>query len=454
MSDLLSLLSLGSAGIAAQNTGVSVASNNVANVNTPGYSRQRVDLEALVGMPLVGGVRAGSPDRLQDGILAGRIRVATGSLAMSKASAEALTDLEQRLTGGGPSLGEQVSAMFASFGEAAARPTDSIARQSVIASIQELVEGIHARAAELDAAKAELDTRIKENAKQASELAKRLADANKSVAKSNDPVMRDERDRIASQLSSLVGGSARVDADGQMRFVLDGGAVLVDGTHASTLEATRDPATGDTALAVVDGSARRDVTASVRGGTVGALLGVRDGKLAKARTALDQLAYDVAQSANAVHAANAGLDGVSGRDLFTPLASVAGAAAALAIDPAIEDDPSKLALAAVGGGAGNNAGALAMFQLANQSVATGGKTLGNAALDLVGDVATAAASATEDAKRDQLVSDNLAGLRDSLAGVDIQEELTNLARFEHASSAMTKFISTIDELLGDLIDRL
>ena len=111
MSDLLSLLSLGSAGIAAQNTGVGVASNNVANVNTAGYSRQRVDLEALVGMPLVGGVRSGSPDRLQDNILAGRIRVANGSLSMSTASAEALSDLEQRLTGGGSSLGEQLSAM-------------------------------------------------------------------------------------------------------------------------------------------------------------------------------------------------------------------------------------------------------------------------------------------------------------------------------------------------------
>ena len=453
MSDLLSLLSLGSAGIAAQNTGVGVASNNVANVNTAGYSRQRVDLEALVGMPLVGGVRSGSPDRLQDNILAGRIRVANGSLSMSTASADALSDLEQRLTSGA-SLGEQLSTMFKRFGEAAAAPTDPIQRQSVVASIESLVEGIHQRAAELDSAKAELDTRIKDNAKQATELAKRLADANRSVAKSNDPVMRDQRDQLASQLSSLVGGSARIDADGQMRFVLDGGAVLVDGTHASALEATPDPTTGDTSLSVVDGSARRDVTSAIRGGTIGAQLGVRDGDLAKARTALDQLAYDVVQSTNSVHSANAGLDGVSGRNLFGALGGVAGAASAISIDPAIAADPSKLALAAAGGGPGSNAGALALFQLASQSVAAGGKTLGNAALEIVGNVATAAASATADVKRDQLVANNLAGLRDSLAGVDIQEELTNLARFEHASSAMTKFVSTIDDLLGDLIDRL
>ena len=97
---------------------------------------------------------------------------------------------------------------------------------------------------------------------------------------------------------------------------------------------------------------------------------------------------------------------------------------------------------------------VAMTQLANATVATGGKTLGNAAIDLVGDVGRAASRAQADVKRDQIVSDHLAGLRDSLAGVDIQEEMTNLARFEHASAAMTRFVSTIDGLLGDLIDRL
>jgi flagellar hook-associated protein 1 FlgK len=454
MSDLLSLLSLGSAGIAAQNTGIAVASNNVANANTEGYSRQRVDLEALVGSPLVGGVRAGDPDRYQDALLGGRIRVADGALAMSQASAAVLADLEQRLAGGGATLTDELAGMFASFARAAASPTDTISRQEIVDRIQQVVHDIRRRSAELEAAHLELDLSIRQNAQQASALAQRLADTNLAIAKTNDPVMRDERDRLARELSQLVGGSARIDADGQMRFVLDGGAVLVDGQRAARLDATPDPTTGDTVLSVVDGNSRRDVTNAIGAGRLGAELQIRDGMLADARTSLDQLAYDLATSANAVHAANAGLDGVAGRPLFTPLAGVAGAAAALALDPAIEADPKKLALAAPGQGPGSNAGALALYQLANQPVAAGGKTLGNAAIDLVGVVASAAARATADAKRDQLVSDHLAGLRDSLAGVDIQEELTNLARFEHASAAMTRFVSTIDELLGDLIDRL
>jgi flagellar hook-associated protein 1 FlgK len=207
-------------------------------------------------------------------------------------------------------------------------------------------------------------------------------------------------------------------------------------------------------LAVVAGASRRDVTSSIGGGTLGAALQTRDGTVATARADLDQLAFDLAGNLNSVHATHASLDGVSGRTLMTPLAGVAGAAKALEIDPAIAADPTLLALGAPGEGAGSNAGALALFQLANQPVSAGGKTLGDSALALVAKVGSAASSAASDAKRDQLVSDHLAGLRDSLAGVDIQEELTNLARFEHASTAMTRFVSTIDDMLGDLIDRL
>jgi flagellar hook-associated protein 1 FlgK len=88
-------------------------------------------------------------------------------------------------------------------------------------------------------------------------------------------------------------------------------------------------------------------------------------------------------------------------------------------------------------------------------VASGGTaTLGDAALDIVSGVATAGADAKGDVTRDDLVADGLAGLRDSLAGVDTQEELTNLARFEHASTAMAKVITTIDTMLGTLISSL
>lgn len=459
MPDLLSLLSLGSAGIAAQNAGVSIATNNVANANTQGYSRQRVDLESLLGAPLVGGVRSGAPDRLQDNLLAGRIRNAAGSLAGSRAFSQAMLDLEQRVSGGGATIHDQLGTLFGKLGAVAATPTDATARTAAVASARELATGIRGRALELDAARTEANLRIREDAATATTLAKRLADSNAAVARTNDPVIRDERDRIAAQLSELVGGAARVDADGKMRFVLDGGGVLVDGDQAAQLAVIPGTTSPDLQVELVSGSVRRDVTQSlasfrINGGRLGANLTARDGAIATARNELDQLAYDITTRFNAVHTANAGLDGVSGRAMFAPLGGVAGAASAIAIDPGLDADPSVLATAAAGAGPGDNRGALALYGLATQPVATGGKTLTGAALDLVSRIGSQAAEASASVTRDELVGEHLAGLRDSLAGVDIQEELTNLARFEHASSAMTRFVSTIDNLLGDLIDRL
>src|ERR1700759_3247041 len=124
MADLLSLLSLGSSAIAAQNTGVAVASNNIANANTPGFSRQRVDLESLPAAPLVGGVMSGSPTRIADPLLTAQIQSSTSSLAMSQAFSDALQQLQSVVAGGGTTIDESLGDLFLKVGNAAAEPTD------------------------------------------------------------------------------------------------------------------------------------------------------------------------------------------------------------------------------------------------------------------------------------------------------------------------------------------
>jgi flagellar hook-associated protein 1 FlgK len=452
MSDLLSLLSVGASAISAQNAGVAIAANNIANANTDGYSQQRVDFESLPAAPLIGGVRTGSPTRAQDNLLAKQIQTATGSLAMSQQFSSAVAQLETAVSGGGPTIDEQLGTLFSSLSAASASPTNSALRGSVVTAAGDLAAGIQRRAADVAATRSDADLRIRAATVSATALATQLAAANLAIAKSGDPAQLDRRDQIAKQLGELVGGQARVDGDGQMRYVLDGGAVLVDGSHAARLAATPDPTTGFAALAVVNGNASRDVTAAIGSGSIGADLKLRDQTGAQAAGQLDQVAYDLATSMNAVHTANAGLDGVSGRPMFTPPTQVAGAASTLAVDPALAASSQLLALAAPSTGPGNNTGALALFALGTRTVASGGtRTLGDAAIDVVANVANASAEAKDDATRDGLVSENLAGLRDSLAGVDTQEQLTDLARFEHASSAMAKVVSTINDMLGSLI---
>jgi flagellar hook-associated protein 1 FlgK len=452
--NLLSLLDVGAAGLAAQNAGVAVATNNVANANTAGYSRETVNFNPLVGPPTLSGVTTSDPTRIASELLDGQMRTASGSLSMSTASSSALGALQGSMTAGS-TIDAQLASLFASISQANASPTDSTTRDAAVQSVQNVVTSVHNEAGAVADAQAQANDRIGENVTQASQLAAELAAANKQVAQNDDPTALDNRDQIASQLSALVGGTASVGANGQMRYVLDGGAVLVDGTNAATLQTTPNATTGFSDVEVVNGNTSRDVTTQIAGGSIGADLQFRDGTAATAATQLDQLAYDIATSFNTVSTGNAALDGTTGHAMFVAPTQVKGAAASLAIDPSLAADSDNLALAAPGGGAGDNTGGLALFALANQTVASGGtQTLTDASLSILGTIGTATQNANDDVTRDQTVSTNLSSISDSLSGVDTNEELTNLARFQNTSQAMTKFVSTINDMLSNLIENL
>jgi flagellar hook-associated protein 1 FlgK len=452
--NLLALLDVGASGIAAQNAGVAVATNNVANANTVGYSRETVEFNSQIGPPTLGGVTTSDPTRIASELLDGQIRANAGSLAMSTSSSSALSDLQDSMTAGS-TVDTSLASLFASISQANASPTDSTTRDAVVQQLQNVVTSVHDEASAVSQAQSQANDRIGDNVTQASQLAAALASANAQVAQGNDPTALDNRDQIASQLSALVGGTATVGSDGQMRYVLNGGAVLVDGTQAATLQTTPNATTGFSDVEVVDGNDTRDVTQQIGGGSIGADIAFRDGTAATAATQLDQLAYDIANSFNSVSTGNAALDGTTGHDMFVQPTQVAGAAASLAIDPSLASDSDNLALAGAGQAAGDNTGGLALFALANQTVATGGtQTLTDASLSILGSVGSAVSNANDDVTRDTTVSSNLGALQDSLSGVDTNEELANLSVFQNTSAAMTKFVSTVNDMLTNLISSL
>jgi len=424
MSDLLSLLSLGSNALTAQNSGVAVATNNVANMNTEGYSRESVSLESLIGPPMLGGVRAGDVTRAASSMLSSRIRSTAGSLGRSQTMSDNLADFEATLSSG-PSISDSVATMFAKLGQVAATPTDKNLRNAVVSSIGDVVSAIHSAAGTVADATKAADDQINGIATQATSLANQLAAANKAVRTGGDPTAADRRDLLTKQLSALVGGQAGSDAAGNVRFVLDGGAVLVDGNHAASMSTSTDPATGLATINVVDGSNTRDVTAQISGGQLGGQLATRD-QLTSVAAKYDQYAFDLAQTFNSVSSANAGIDGVSGRNMFVAPTTVAGAASSLELDPGLAANSDQLATAASGG----------------------------SAVDIVTDVGQQVSTAKSDATTDSLVGAHLDDLRDSLSGVDPTEEETNLAKFQNTSAALAKFVSTINDMMTNLITQL
>ena len=217
---------------------------------------------------------------------------------------------------------------------------------------------------------------------QASQLAQQLADANKLVAKTNDPAAVDHRDLIAKQLSR----PRRRHRRGSIPTATCGSCstAVRCSSMARTppqLQTATDPITGYNTVQVVDGNTKRDVTAQV-GGSIGADVTFRDTTAKAAADKLDQLAYDTATAFNTQHGANAALDGTTGNNMFVaPTSRRWRGRRARRSTRRSTRIPNKLALASVGGAAGDNTGGLALFALATAKNASGGtQTLTDAAL--------------------------------------------------------------------------
>ena len=457
MSSLFGILGLGANALLAETAESSVTSNNVANVNTPGYSREIAVLNDRSNVNgLIGGVSADSPTRVASNLVSNQLRNANGSLGSSTALVTGTNQLQLAVTGGGATLDESISALFSSFNQVASSPTDPSLRQQAVTAAQTLATNFAQRAAAVAQTRTDADSDIRANVSQVNQLSAQIANFNVEAVTSNNPTILDKRDAAALQLSTLVGGSGRVDPDGQFRYTLPGGGTLVNGLTSNKLVATPNPATGFTDLAIQLGAgSQQPVTSQITGGTIGGDLQIRDVTGAAAATQLDQLAFDTATQVNAVHRANAGLDGTTGRNLFVEPTVVAGAAAHFAVDPGVQADPSQFAAAAAGAGPGDATGALALVNLGTLPVANGGTaTLADQAVSIGSSVGEAAQSAQAQNDNDTAVQKAVKQLQSSITGVDTNEELTKLSQFQNASVAMTQVIAQINTLLNEMVTNL
>jgi flagellar hook-associated protein 1 FlgK len=406
--------------------------------------------------PKVGGVLASDPTRVGSDLLSNSERSASGQIGSTDSLSTSLSALETTLSDPNASISSSLGGFFGAVAAASAAPMDGVTRQQMVTAAQTLTSQIATASNNISAAQTESDQRIADYATQATQLAAQIASANKSLKTSPDPVLADKRDLAAKQLAGLVGGTARIDPDGQLRFVLGNGAVLVDGGHAASVVATPDATLNNhMRVDVVDGTHVSNVTSSLDGGSIAGQISFRDGTAAAAANRLDQLAYDIANQVNTVHRANAGEDGVTGRDFFVQPTSVSGAAKAMAVSSVITADPTKIALASAGMGPSDAGGAAALLTLRDQKVASGGtRTMSDESISLVADVGAQASAASNASSLAASRADALASMRDSISGVSTEDELAALNKLQTASQAATKFVSTVNDLLQDLINNL
>ncbi|MCB9623958.1 MAG: flagellar hook-associated protein FlgK [Sandaracinus sp.] len=454
---LFGLLGTGRNGMVAAQGATSVTSHNATNASTPGYTRRAARLEPVLGPPEPGaGSRMVGSRRVIDPFVERRMLGALSARGESSARAGALSALDTIFADSSSDVGAALDSLRSAFGDLASHPSDPTARESVLSRARGVVDAFGAASDQLAWAREDANTRVEGEVQEVNERLRRIGELGRDIAKAEvagheASDLRDLRDQLVREVSERVPVQVLDTADGGISLTLDGAVSLVsaDG-EVSELSTRRVGA--DVLVEVSSSGARTDARPFLESGRIGGLLDARDGAIADARGALDQLAADVANAYSDAHAAGFGLDGVGGRDFFTRPGAVDGAARQLSLAAGLNADT----LAAASDAAelpGDNRGALALAGVSDALVADGGtRTLMDAYAGLVGRAGMAVSDAYLRQDAASAAVDQVEALRESVSGVSVDEEMVDLVRFQRGYQAALKVVQTADEMLGELMN--
>jgi flagellar hook-associated protein 1 FlgK len=435
----------------AQRRALEVTGQNVANVATDGYSRQRIDMAANAGsvVPAI----YSTPSNVGQGVLSSDVKRARDQFIEVRANQEhavnanlqtlqsTLDRIEQGFAEPGENgLGAQMSDFLAGFDDVANQPTDSAARNQLVERAKTLVTGFSQLDTTLSTIRATSVEELQASMVDVNATAERIAELNQRIQVAttaglspND--LMDQRDLAAAQLAERVGATVRPLGDGTVDVYI-GGTALVRGSTADELEVKvgTDPAQ---TISVV--WSKDDQPAGVTG-EAGGLLTTTNDVVPRYRADLKAVATKLHDEVNALHQTGYGQDGVTGRDFFSW-----DATGQLAVDPAIAGDPTKI-------GASASATATRDGSIAKQLAALTGTQTDYRAL--VVKLGVESQTATRRVEIQAGITEQIDTAREASSGVDVDEEMTNMLMFQHAYDAAARLLSTMDDALDTIINRM
>lgn len=447
-------LHIGASGLRAAQLGLQTVSHNLANVNTDGYSRQRVDQSSLE--PSLGGfhtmaAQSGNGvgnlavNRVRDAFLDRSVRDATADHGAADVRSDFL-DRAQQLTGPiDAGINADLSAFWQAWDTLSLAPADRSSRQTVVSAGEALASSIRRAAGELERLSGDARNELEEGASEVNRLTAEIArlngvvrDTSASGVTPNDAL--DKLDVAADRLAELVGGTVRRQSDNTID-VFVGSMPLVRSERAETVEVAGTPPR----VSLVDGGfalaprGRLGGLESLLGAELPAIAGEIDGVAATLREVVNGLHRDDTAGGRGTF----DLNGDPGGDFF------AGTSAAdLTIAATLTADTLAASLTA-NPNDGNNAIALSG---ARTATGAGGVSVGDSLRRLTSNLGTRAADARTGLDSADLSRSELERQRQSQTAVSVDEELTDLIRYQRAYEAAARVITAADEMLDRLIN--
>ena len=478
-------------GMMAQQTSISVTSHNIANANTDGYSRQRVNLQTSI--PISGiaqgtgqmgsGVEIAEIFRLKDDFLNYQVRKETSARENWNAVSNTLQKIETVfMEPSATGFNEVLNQFWSDWQELSKFAESSPIRTSLKESAVSLTDSLRQMSAKLTEIRNDAQTQINLKIPEINSIAGSIDHLNEQIVGvkltgQNPNDLLDQRDQALEQLAALANITVTdlQDVNGKYTGAIEvklGTLTIVDSSGAKTISST-------------------DVnSSSVQGGELAGLLKV--GGTADSTDAvqhyidkLDTLAVGIAKAVNEIHATGKALDGTLGQDFFVfkdasnnlidlttvdwdnPFANGLSAAN-IFVNPDIEGDVSKIA-AAEGTGTfleGNGTTALQIAQLRNtyfeydsvnkvlQDLSTGQITLGMFYSDMIAELGSSSREAQRMVINQEALVEQSQTRRESIRGVSLDEEMANMVLYQHAFDSSARVISVMDEMLNTIVNEL
>lgn len=439
--------------------GLDITGHNIANVNTPGYSRQTLDLAQNYpiefwsnGIKSIGqGVSIGSINRVRDLFLESRRQTSSADSGLYSELAGTVKNVlnimnEPSKDGISGTLGK----FFDAWSALASNPNEAANRLQVQTVGKSLAGKIRDAYQQLDVEQTNLNAQITDTINTVNQIAERISDLNAQIRVQqstggipND--LLDQRDTLVRQMSELVPVNTRINNDGTMSINV-GEHALVDQAGFTGLPTTVNAATMQLTGGVIP--------VNIRSGKLAGLM-QSSGQYTAAKANLDTLANNLRTQVNAIHTTGTNPNGTTNIRFFNDAAPQTGAID-FDLSTQVAADYKNIATGVSNPYvAGDTALALSLSQLRDQSiVGLGNKSFVQFQSDQVNAWGSTYNYYNNAAETQAAMLEQTDAQQEALSGVNLDEEMANMLRYQRSYQAAAKVLTIFDQVTEDLISML
>jgi flagellar hook-associated protein 1 FlgK len=471
MSKISGVMTIGKRSMMNSQNALQTVSHNIANKNTEGYSRQRVDLAtsepAGIGASRMGqGSFTKAVTRINNPYLEKQIQNESNELGFGEGQTENLGRVEEvyneQINKG---LNRFLSDFFNAFRELANSPENTATRTLVKETAEFATQDFQRVHRQLTDIQRDIDQQVTSSVSEINGITKEIADLNEKIilventgAKANDE--RDRRDLLLKKLSKYLNIRWGESDTGLVTVTAGNTAVLVSGLEAGELKVAATPGTKtkregrvDIFFQPADGKSWTNVTKQMTGGSIGGAINVRDNVVNGLLDRMDTLAYTMVKKVNSIHRQGYTLHGQQGVNFFKDLSSSEDASAMIDLSSKIYQDVGSIATAAVPDAPGDNRVANVIANLQYQKILDNDKsTLDDFYNGMVGELAVLTKKSRMVTEHQGNIVNQLNKVRESVSGVSLDEETVKMIEFQKAFDASARVIRTADEMLETVLN--